>query len=487
MKEFEIYEDIAKRTDGDIYIGVVGPVRTGKSTFITRFMQELVIPNITDKKKKVAIDELPQSAQGKTVMTTEPKFVPAQAVPLKLDKSTAKIKLIDCVGYLVDEALGQKEDDKFRLVKTPWQEDLMPFDKAAEYGTKKVICDHSTVGVVVTCDGSFTDIPRSSYLDGEERVILELKKLNKPFIVLLNCQNPFSEQAQNIKKSIEEKYNVGVVCNNVTTMTKEDFKQVLESILMEFPLRRIDLNLPKWVATQNPESPLIKKLIATLKEHFDDVGNMRSFEKIENLFIGTEDFEDYSKVNLDTSCGRVSLELKTKPEAYLQAISCECGEDIKSEFELMNYIKELKEAKLYYSKLKGALECAQTTGYGVVNPVFDETELTSPEIVRKMGGYSVKLKAKAKCLHIIRADIETDINPVYGSKAQCDDFVEYISKNDDGKLFEADVFGKPLKDIIAEEVAKNSQALSENMKFKIRRTLTRAINQKKSNLICILI
>ena len=487
MIEFDIYNDIAKRTNGDIYVGVVGPVRSGKSTFISKFMSELIIPNISENKKSVAIDELPQSASGKTIMTTEPKFIPASAVEVDFDGAKAKVKFIDCVGYLVDGAIGHEENDKIRLVKTPWFDEDIPFDKASEIGTRKVIAEHSTVGVVVTTDGSFTDISRDSYKKAEEKVVSELKALKKPFIVIFNTQNPNSQKAQAEKRALEEKYGVTVLCENVENMDKGKLVNVLKSLLLEFPLRSFDINLPEWMQVLPPSNRLIATLLDEIKACSKNISSMKSFELIENSFINSQSFNPATDVSLDMARGRASLSVSAKNGVFYKVLSDECGETVENELQLLNYVKSLTEAKQNYTKLKNALQTAESTGYGVVMPMFEETTLDEPEVVKKTGGYSVRMKAKAKSLHIIRADVETEVNPVYGSKQQCDDFCDMLKNADDEACWDTGVFGKPLREIIADEVSQTSSSLGDNVKFKIRKTLTKAVNEKKSNLFCILI
>lgn len=487
MVEFDIYNDIAKRTNGDIYIGVVGPVRSGKSTFISKFMNELVIPSLVDNKKAVAIDEMPQSASGKTIMTTEPKFVPANACEVDFDGAKAKVRLIDCVGYLVDGAVGYMEEDKMRLVKTPWSSEDIPFDQAAEIGTKKVIQEHSTVGIVVTSDGSFTDIDRNAYSVAEERVVNELKNLGKPFIIIMNCKNPSAQKSLQEKKNLEDKYGVTVICENIENMNKLKLVEVLKCLLLEFPIRSFDIELPAWMKLLPPSNALIGSLLKKIKECSSKLSSMKSFDCIEDVFINSEEFNAPTQVTQDLAKGKAKLCVEAKNGVFYKALSDECGEDICDELSLLNYVKTLADAKQNYAKLKNALSCAESGGYGVVSPMFSETELTEPEVVKKTGGYSVKMMAKAKSLHIIRADIETEVNPVFGSKEQCEDFVEMLKSKDEETCWDTGVFGKPLKEIICDEVSKNSQSLTDNVKFKLRKTINRAVQEKKSNLFCLLI
>lgn len=487
MLEYDIYKDIAERTNGDIYVGVVGPVRTGKSTFISRFMEELIIPNISGSKKSVATDELPQSAHGKTIMTTEPKFVPSEAVRCKFGNADCKVKLIDCVGYMVSGALGWAEDDVPRMVKTPWSQEEMPFDKASEIGTKKVIEEHSTVGVVITTDGSFTEIPRADYEQAEAQVISELKSLNKPFVVVFNCQNPTSKQAVQQARSLEEKYGVTVICENVLTMDKSRFADIIHSILLEFPLKSFDVELPGWLGVLSSNNQLIQGLIANLSECSKRVTTMKSFCEVEKTFATSQVFNPISQVEMDMAKGKIKISLSVKNGVFYKVLSDECGEVIENELQLMQKLKDFISAKNNYDKLKSAIECAESTGYGIVQPTFAETELSEPEVVKKTGGYCVRMQARAKSLHVIRADLNAEVNPVYGTKKQCEDFVEYFNNADEENQWETGVFGRPLSAIITEEVGQNSCRLSDGVKYKLRKTVTRAVNEKKTNLFCILI
>lgn len=487
MVEFDIYKDIAERTNGDIYIGVVGPVRSGKSTFISRFMEEMVIPNITGSKKTVAIDELPQSAGGKTIMTTEPKFVPAEAVNVGIDNAVAKVKLIDCVGYLVDGALGHEENEKPRFVKTPWSDQPMEFGEASEFGTRKVINEHSTIGVVITTDGSFTDIPASNYVTAEKKVVSELKALGKPFIIIFNTLNPGDKSAQKRAKEMQDEYGVTVICDNVQKMDKAHFTDALERLVLEFPLRSFDVQIPKWLQALPVNNKLIAGLIDKIRSKLQCLNSMKSFSEIENLFLECDNFEPAESVSLDMGSGKASLAIEAKSGLLYDVLSEECDEKISDELDLIKYVRGLSEAKKNYVKLKGALECAEASGYGVVSPIFEETELSEPEVVKKNGGYSVRMLAKAKSLHIIRADVQTEVNPVYGSKKQCEDFVEMIKADDCSCAWNTEVFGRPLSDVVSEEVSQNSGSVNDSIKFKLRKTVNRAVNEKKSNLFCILI
>lgn len=397
-----IYQDIARRSDGDIYIGVVGPVRTGKSTFIKRFMDLKVLPNIDNEfKKERAKDELPQSASGKTIMTTEPKFIPNEAVSISIDKAKCRVKLIDCVGYMVKGALGSDEDGKIRMVKTPWNDEPVAFDTAAEIGTKKVISDHSTIGLVVTTDGSITDIPREDYVEAEERVISELKTINKPFVVLLNCVNPGTSAVKNLQKQMSEKYGIPVKPVSCETLDEEEMSEIMESVLYEFPLKEIGIKLPKWVDALEYTHPLKEKIYESLRNELQNVNKLREAKSaIENLSA-----MDYVKNvvidDMDLSTGEIKAEITTPDELFYEILSSNTGFEITGEDTLLKLLTELKEIKHKYDKVEYALKEVDAKGYGIVSPTLDELSLEEPEIVKQGGRFGVRLKASAPSIHMI--------------------------------------------------------------------------------------
>lgn len=397
-----IYQDIARRSDGDIYIGVVGPVRTGKSTFIKRFMDLKVLPNIDNEfKKERAKDELPQSASGKTIMTTEPKFIPNEAVSISIDKAKCRVKLIDCVGYMVKGALGSDEDGKIRMVKTPWNDEPVAFDTAAEIGTKKVISDHSTIGLVVTTDGSITDIPREDYVEAEERVISELKTINKPFVVLLNCVNPGTSAVKNLQKQMSEKYGIPVKPVSCETLDEEEMSEIMESVLYEFPLKEIGIKLPKWVDALEYTHPLKEKIYESLRNELQNVNKLREAKSaIENLTA-----MDYVKNvvidDMDLSTGEIKAEITTPDELFYEILSSNTGFEITGEDTLLKLLTELKEIKHKYDKVEYALKEVDAKGYGIVSPTLDELSLEEPEIVKQGGRFGVRLKASAPSIHMI--------------------------------------------------------------------------------------
>ncbi|MBQ9081277.1 MAG: stage IV sporulation protein A, partial [Clostridia bacterium] len=403
MENYNIYEDIATRTQGALYIGVVGPVRTGKSTFIKRFSEQLVIPVAAGEKRSQMQDELPQSASGKTIMTTEPKFVPAQPVSVRLGENTcANVRLIDCVGFLVEGAIGGEEDGKQRLVNTPWQDAPLPFEEAAKIGTQKVIRDHSTVAVLVTTDGSITDIPRDSYIRAEENTVSELKSFGKPFVMLLNCRTPQSEAAQNLRRELEEKYRCQVLAVNVEELDKEGLLKVLESLLFEFPVTGIDVNIPDWMRSLPAENSLISEIIQRLRAVAPKIEKMRDCALLDGAFEGSEKLVGAVGVGLNLSQGTAECTLGVKEEVFYQVISEECGEEISDDFELLRYVKTLAQSKRSYDKIKDAFRSAAESGYGVVSPVGEEVRLAEPKLIRQGQNFGIHLTATAPSYHIMK-------------------------------------------------------------------------------------
>lgn len=491
MQNYDIYNDIAERTSGEIYIGVVGPVRTGKSTFVSKFMEKLVIPNISGKnKKQVATDELPQAAVGKTIMTTEPKFVPAQAVGVQFGSVSARVRLIDCVGYLVDGAVGHEEDGGPRLVKTPWADEFMPFERAAETGTKKVIEDHSTIGILVTTDGSVGDLPRASYVSAEERVVRELKSLGKPFAVILNCVEPHGKEAQRLKDALSEKYGVPVIAASVAELSEADVNRIIETVLFEFPIKSIDVDLPRWVRSLPCTHPVIAELVKEVAENAQNMSKMSDYHSLEGILENSESFVAGAEVRADLSTGALIYKVEPRPELFYRILSSECGEEVENEFELMNYVRGLKDAKVAYFKLKQALLDAQETGYGVVAPTLDEMSLNEPEVVKHGGRYGVKLKAHAPSLHIMKVDVEAEVSPSVASEQQGEELVKYLlsefESNPNG-IWETNMFGKSLSMLVRESIAGKLEAMPKNARSKMRRTITRMVNEGKGGLFCILL
>ncbi len=492
MENYEIYQDIEKRTGGDIYVGVVGPVRTGKSTFIKKFMELLVLPNIENSyKKERAIDELPQSAGGRTIMTTEPKFIPNEAIEIKLDGNVKlKTRLVDCVGYLVNNAIGYLEDEAPRMVKTPWSEEEMPFEVAAELGTKKVIVEHSTVGIVVTTDGTITDIPRNDYEEAEERVINELKDLNKPYIVLLNSINPNSNETLNLAKELEKKYSSTVIPVSCNNLNENDMNQIFSKLLYEFSIERINVNLPRWFNSLNLEDNLKSDLFEDVRNTFMDVKCLKDISNTYNNLNNNENIQRVDLSEIDLGTGSATIEVILKDELFYQTLSNISGIDIKDEGELFTTIMNFSKVNKEYEKLSYAIHEVNEKGYGIVNPGIDDLILDEPEIIKQGQRYGVKLKAKAPSIHMIKIDTETEVSPIVGTEKQSEDLVKYLLsefESDPTKIWESNIFGKSLHELVNEGLQNKLARMPEEAQNKLRETLQRVVNEGSSGLICIIL
>jgi len=492
MKNFEIYNDIAERTNGDIYVGVVGPVRTGKSTFISRFMQSSILDNITSAhEKQRAIDEMPQSGAGKTIMTMQPKFVPNEAVSVKFENGTnAKIRLIDCVGYAIEGAQGFEDDGSPRMVKTPWSEDEMTFTEAAEIGTRKVITEHSTIAVLVTTDGSISGISRANYEKAEAQVVEELKQAGKPFVILLNSTNPESEGVKKLAKTLEERYGVSVLCYDVSKLGGVEIENIVENILLEFPVTEIRFSLPKWIRSLSYNDEFVSGLMQTIKDQTEAISKMKDYKNLLNIFEENEDIGALQVAGLDMSKGVINLNIPVSEKLYYKTLSKACGMDISDDYYLMSYLKELVTAKREYDKIRVALDKVKETGYGVVSPSLEELELAEPEIITKNGNSSLKLKAKASSLHIMRVDVESEITPAVGNASQGGSLVSYMLKElEENKedIWNKNMFGKPMNELVKETIDGKIDGLPEEVKVKMRKTLTKIVNERKGGVICILL
>ena len=484
-----IYKDIAERTNGNIYLGVVGPVRTGKSTFITRFMEKMVIPNLEDGAAlNRTKDELPQSGSGNLIMTTQPRFVPNEAVQINIGKASAKVRLVDCVGYLIDGVSGHvNEDGSPRMVKTPWQEEKLPFEMAAEIGTGKVITDHSTIGVLVTTDGTISGIDRTNYVDAEERAIKELKALNKPFVVILNSLSPLGEEAEKLKKAMEEKYKTTVLVKNVALMEEEDFVEVLKTALYEFPITEVQFYLPDWMRSLSEDNKIIEKILSELTQK--DFNKMSDYKGFTSLFSGDPEIFSPSVKNMNLATGVVEFEIIASEELYYKTLSELTGTNLTSGTDLMEYIINASMAKQKFEKLEMALLSAEEKGYGVVMPYASDMELSPPEVITKSNSSALKLKAKAPSYHIIKVDVETEVSPAVGGGI---DFAqtgeEPIMENSEvDAIWNTSMFGKTLTEIAHDGIVSKLNTFPKEAEKKLQKTVSKITNEGKGGIICILL
>ena len=489
-REYDLYNDIQSRCGGEIYIGVVGPVRTGKSTFIKRFMDLMVLPNMVESyEKERVVDELPQSAGGKTITTTEPKFIPKEAAKLSLgDGIEARVRLIDCVGYMVDGASGHMEDDAERMVKTPWFAEEIPFTQAAEIGTRKVINDHSTIGIVITCDGSFGDIPRENYLAAEERTIRELKKLKKPFVVLLNTAKPYGEEAVRIAEEIGNKYAVSVMPVNCEQLKKEDINQILENILYEFPLTMIEFYMPKWVEMLPAGHRMKVDLIGRVKEIMQQYNCIRDVKNnpvtLEGPFIKKCKMDS---INMADGCIRVWLDVDDA--YYYEMLSDMVGENIDNEYHLLSVLKEMAKMKKEDVKVLHAIDSVRQKGYGVVTPERDEIRLDKPEVIRHGNKFGVKIRAESPSIHMIRANIETEISPIVGSEEQAQDLIRFISDSSQSEagIWETNIFGKSVEQLVNDGITGKLTMIGDESQLKLQETMQKIVNDSNGGMVCIII
>jgi stage IV sporulation protein A len=492
VEKFDIFKDIAERTGGDIYIGVVGPVRTGKSTFIRKFMEMLVLPNIADPaERQRTIDELPQGGMGRTIMTTEPKFIPDEGVRIVVrDNLSLRVRIVDCVGYAVPGAIGYEDDQGPRRVNTPWFEEAIPFQDAAEIGTKKVISEHSTIGIVLTSDGSFLEIPREDFLEAEERVVRELKDIGKPFVLVLNSCHPATKDTQGLADRLAAKYDVPAIPLDVTALTEDDICQVMEQVLYEFPVREVVVNLPRWVEELEPAHWLRKRFEESVAE---TVQHIRRLRDVEGAVRSLGAYEFAGKVvlqNMDMGTGIATVEMEAQDDLYWQVLEEICGFAVRGKHDLVRRMKDLVKAKVEFEVIREAVEDVRTVGYGLVAPRLSEMTFEDPELIRQGGRYGVRLRASAPSLHFIRADIETEVTPIIGTERQCEELVKYLLEkfeDDPKKIWESDIFGKSLHDLVREGIENKLYRMPENAQVKIQETLTRIINEGSGGLICILI
>ncbi len=492
MGDRKIYEDIALRTEGDIYIGVVGPVRTGKSTFIKRFMEALIIPNIENVyRRERARDELPQSGSGRTIMTAEPKFVPEDAVTVSMEGGAEfQVRLIDCVGYMVDGAVGQLEGENQRMVNTPWFDHEIPMSQAAEVGTRKVVAEHSTIAIVVTTDGTITDIPREDYVEAEERVIAELKELGKPFLVVLNSAYPNSDRARAIRADIAQRHQVSCVAVNCLELEEGDINAILKQVLYEFPLKELDLFLPPWVDALSQDHPIKAALYAAIRQ---GAAQLRRIRDVDQAMASMGECQQVSGVrvnNIDLGSGVASAVVELPRALFYETISQQSGFQIGDDGDLMALLTDLAKIKTSYDKVADTLKEVEETGYGIVVPSVDSLVLEEPEIVRQGGRYGVRLKASAPSIHMIRADIETEVSPIVGSEKQSEEMIHYLLQEfegDTGKIWQSNIFGKSFHELVGEDLNAKVKRMPEDAREKLRETLQRIINEGSGGLICIIL
>ena len=492
MEGQNIYDVIARRTGGDIYIGVVGPVRTGKSTFIKRFMDTLVIPNIdSEYKKERATDELPQSSAGRTIMTTEPKFIPEDAVTITVDgTATLNVRMIDCVGYIVPSALGYIEDNAPRMVKTPWFDEEVPFNMAAELGTRKVINEHSTIGLVVTTDGSITEIPREEYAEAEERVVRELQEIHKPFVVLLNSVNPTSSAALQLSAELESKYGVPVMPVNCLELDEMGIRRILEKVLFEFPVREIGIELPKWLTGLPKTHPIRQAIVESIRAAAADAKKISQISAMASEIIACEYVDNARLTAVELGRGSGIIAVSVQPDLFYQILGETTGIPITDEASLMNTMTELAAIRKRYDKIKNAMDEVEATGYGIVMPSLEEMTLEEPEIIKQSGRYGIRLRAEAPSIHMLKANIQTEVSPIVGSEKQSEELVNYLLREFEespSKIWESNIFGTSLYGLVNEGLHNKLYRMPSDARLKLKETVERIINEGCSGLICIIV
>ena len=487
--DFNVYKDIERRTKGEIYIGVVGPVRTGKSTFIKNFMDVAVVPNINDENDvKRTKDELPQSSSGKTIMTTEPKFIPNNAVSISIGgKANVKVRLIDCVGFMVEGATGHMEEETERMVKTPWYDYDIPFSKAAEIGTEKVISEHSTIGVVVTSDGSFTDLDVNAYNKALDKTIKELKNINKPFIILVNSMDPGSAECIRLRDEISEKYNVSTLAINCLKLNENNINEILESILFEFPVSEVVFNVPKWLEIMDYEHPLMKYIVEYSKELLNKLIKIKDIKTLK-LFPDKEFIKDANMTMVELSNGKMVVNFDIDEKYYYDTLTEMTGTTIDNQLQLIKLVKELASQKTYYEKVNDAISKVRNTGYGIVTPDREEIILENPELIKNGNKYGVKIKATAPSIHFVKANISTEISPIIGDEEQAQDLINFINKNEeDSNIWETNIFGKSIGQIVDEGIMNKINNLTEDTRSRMQGTIEKITNDQSRGVICILL
>lgn len=491
MDKEEIIKNIATRTNGDIYLGIVGAVRTGKSTFIKKVMETLVIPNIEDEfEKRRALDEIPQSASGKTIMTIEPKFVPNNAAKINIDDFTCNVRLIDCVGYLIKNAKGAEDENGPRMVKCPWYDEEIPFVEAAELGTEKVIKDHSTIGIVIATDGSIGEFDRDDYIESEQRVVNELKEIGKPFIVILNSTHPMLPETERLCDKLKEEYKVPVLPMNIDTMTEKDMYNILKEALYEFPILEVKINMPEWIAILSSNNDLKKSYIDSIRESVNDIDKLRDIEKITTGFINNPNISRAYISSVDPSTGIVTINLEAPQELYNDVLKEIIKTDIKNKAQLLKLFQDYDEAKTEYDQIKYALKMVKQTGYGVATPTLKDMKLDTPEIIKQGNRYGVKLKAVAPSIHMIRVDVNSTFEPIIGSELQSKELINYLMKDyeiNPQNIWKSEIFGRSLDVIVQEGIQSKISLMPENIRYKLSQTLSKIVNKGSSNLIAFVI
>ncbi len=491
MEKIDVIKSITERTGGEIYLGIVGAVRTGKSTFIKKVIENLVVPNIEDEyEKKRTLDEIPQSAQGKTIMTTEPKFVPSNGATINIDDFSTNIRLIDCVGYIIPEAKGYEDDNGPRMVKCPWYDDEIPFVEAAEIGTEKVIRDHSSIGIVITTDGSFGEIGRDNYIDVEQRVINELKSYGKPFIVVLNSAHPMLPETERIADNLRNEYDVPVLPINVENMNEKDIYDILKNALYEFPVLEVNVEMPEWIATLSSNNWLKKLYIDKIRESVSEIDKLKDIDTITGHFNDCEYINKAYLSNVDTSTGIVTITLNSPDDLYNKILKETIGIDITNKSQLLSIFQDYNEIRNEYDQVKSALKMVKQTGYGVASPTLSDMKLDTPEIIKQGSRYGVKLKATAPSIHMIRVDVESTFEPIIGSEIQSKELIDYLMKDFDtnpDNIWKSEIFGRSLDVIVKEGIQAKLSLLPENVRFKLCQTLTKLVNKGSGNLFAIVL
>lgn len=491
MLDYNVYEDIAKRSGGDIYIGVVGPARTGKSTLINKFMTGLVIPNVADgNARNLMVDELPQSGSGKSVYTTEPKFVPANAAEVKIDNASARVRFCDCVGFVTEGAAGFEEDGVPRLVNTPWSTEPLPFERAAELGTEKVISEHSTIGIMVTTDGSIADIPRSGYVSAEEKTIARLKQSGKPYVIILNCVEPAAESNRRLKAELEEKYGAACIAANCRELDEDGLTDILRAVLFEFPVTGLDVDIPQWMRFLPQEGTALSELISKIKSFSQNISKMKDCSALDSVLSDCKFWKGEPSISLNLADGKAKMCAEVKDGVFFEMLSEIAGESLSDEFSLMRYVRGTSEAKRSYDKIKDAFECARVNGYGIVQPSDDDMTLDSPTVVRQGGSVGIKLRASAPSYHIVKIDVSGEVSPIMGAAAQSEGIVQGMMNGFETHpedMWDTNVFGKSLRGMVKDGLSGKVMGMSEEVKNKMRRAITRIINEGRGGVICILL